>query len=137
MKKKCNKCKLIKSIIEFNKALKRKSGYQNYCRDCFSSYGKTNRIKIRAKKLEWIENNKEKYLEIHRNWAKKNPEKVRARQLVNTEIKKGNLSRLACEVCGNFLSQAHHYDYSKPLDVWWLCTTHHKLADKGKLILYA
>jgi len=33
----------------------------------------------------------------------------------------------ACgEVCGAENAQAHHDDYSRPLDVRWLCDTHHR-----------
>ena len=32
---------------------------------------------------------------------------------------------LPCEVCGATKAQAHHCNYSKPLDVRWLCPKHH------------
>ena len=30
-----------------------------------------------------------------------------------------------CEVCEEPLTQRHHDDYSKPLEIRWLCTPHH------------
>jgi hypothetical protein len=34
------------------------------------------------------------------------------------------IERLPCAVCGDFNSQAHHDDYTHPLDVVWLCAAH-------------
>jgi len=34
--------------------------------------------------------------------------------------------RRPCTVCGAMKSEAHHEDYSKPLEVTWLCRTCHK-----------
>lgn len=48
-----------------------------------------------------------------------------ARAAVRLAIKAGTLVRQPCEVCGVKRSQAHHDDYSRPLDVRWLCATHH------------
>jgi hypothetical protein len=64
------------------------------------------------------------------NWAKRryverNPVKQRAHYLCGNAIRDGRLRRQPCEVCGNESVQAHHDDYGKPLDVRWLCTTHH------------
>lgn len=42
-------------------------------------------------------------------------------------IKRGELTRQPCEVCGDPKVDAHHDDYSKPLDVRWLCRKHHRL----------
>jgi ribosomal protein S27AE len=41
-------------------------------------------------------------------------------------IKSGKLDRLPCEVCGAGKVDAHHDDYSKPLEIRWLCRSHHK-----------
>jgi hypothetical protein len=44
---------------------------------------------------------------------------------VHKALKAGSLQRQPCEACGSQKSQAHHDDYSKPLDVRWLCSKHH------------
>lgn len=64
---------------------------------------------------------------------KRYPKRHNARARVARAVKMGKLAHLACEICGNFLSQAHHADYDMPLAVVWLCRKHHKLADKGKV----
>jgi hypothetical protein len=43
---------------------------------------------------------------------------------VSNAIRTGRLARQGCEVCGD-RAHAHHDDYSKPLDVRWLCSQHH------------
>lgn len=50
--------------------------------------------------------------------------KSRARARVRGEIRAGRMTRQPCEVCGK-QAQAHHDDYSRPLDVRWLCRQHH------------
>lgn len=59
-----------------------------------------------------------------RRYIERNPVKQRAHYLCSNAIRDGRLIRQPCEVCGG-PAQAHHDDYSKPLDVRWLCTTHH------------
>ena len=50
-----------------------------------------------------------------------------ARQKVSRAIAKGQLKKHdECFFCGASDGlQAHHHDYSKPLDVFWLCTSCH------------
>lgn len=62
----------------------------------------------------------------------KYPARYAARQAVKIALAKGELVKRPCEKCGDVVSQAHHSDYSKPLDVVWLCVKHHKEADKMK-----
>src|SRR5262245_21975335 len=54
-----------------------------------------------------------------------NASKTLAHRALSRAIKKGILKRLPCEVCGDRKTQGHHADYSKPLDVIWLCASHH------------
>lgn len=41
-------------------------------------------------------------------------------------IRNGVLTRQPCIECGSTRVDAHHTDYSQPLEVIWLCPTHHK-----------
>lgn len=58
-------------------------------------------------------------------YRRRNPEKVRARSVLNEAIRGGKLDRLPCEICGAPHAEAHHEDYTRPLDVRWLCRDHH------------
>ena len=40
-------------------------------------------------------------------------------------LKRGLLTRSSCVACGSSSSQMHHEDYSRPLDVMWLCRECH------------
>lgn len=56
------------------------------------------------------------------------PRRHSAYQKVRKAIKAGRLIKKACEICGDPKSHAHHEDYSKPLEVKWLCALCHKQA---------
>ena len=70
--------------------------------------------------------NNEKARESRKKWNENNKEKIKAHKRLETAVCNGSLKRLPCEVCGDIKSQAHHPDYSKPLEVIWLCQLHHK-----------
>ena len=61
----------------------------------------------------------------HSAWKEANPKKYKAQTLVNNSLRSGKLIRQPCEVCGDTKVHGHHEDYSKPLDVMWLCHRHH------------
>lgn len=65
-------------------------------------------------------------------WLKKNhPLKKRAREIVKYAIQTGALIKLPCVKCGDLISHAHHEDYSKPLEVIFLCRKHHREHHKN------
>ena len=64
--------------------------------------------------------------ERKKQWLSKTPASVvRAHKQVEVAIANGSLVRMPCEKCGSTKVDAHHDDYSKPLDVRWLCRAHH------------
>lgn len=58
-------------------------------------------------------------------WRRANPAKYRAHVEVHKAIVSGRLQKQPCEVCGSSRVDAHHDDYTKPLEVRWLCRSHH------------
>jgi len=96
--------------------------------------------KLLAKKIgrRWVSSNREWVRERHMRWLESNPEKKNAYRKryperyaahtkVGNAIRDGKLAKKPCEVCGELIVHAHHDDYSKPLEVRWLCTKHHAL----------
>lgn len=85
------------------------------------------RVKSRLTRAEgkaYIVTREEKR-EIQKRYRKKYPEKNRARLKVQDAKRAGKMKCEPCSVCGATRAEAHHDDYSKPLDVVWLCTKHH------------
>jgi hypothetical protein len=58
--------------------------------------------------------------------------KNRARQALRDAIRRGKIIPQPCEKCGYPLTDGHHTDYAKPLDVQWLCRTCHIIAHGKK-----
>lgn len=90
------------------------------------------RIKNRVKARVWNRNyylrsKKARQAMLERVRRDRLTPKGKARQLVQTAVKYGRLIRPSncskCSIEGKI--QAHHHDYSKPLDVIWLCPLCH------------
>lgn len=46
--------------------------------------------------------------------------------IYQTALRRGELVRQPCEVCGGTRNvDGHHDDYARPLEVRWLCRMHH------------
>lgn len=115
--KKCSRCKTItKNVIRFAK----RGEIQYYmCNPC-----NTKRVSAFYKKNPVPQRNA-----VKRSIAK-HRHKQRARELLNYHLKKGHITKpTACEKCNlsDVRIQAHHEDYTKPLEVHWLCITCHSL----------
>jgi hypothetical protein len=79
------------------------------------------------------------HLPRNREWGQRNADRMRlisqAGHKVRAAIKKGLMARAtACESCGatGGAIEASHSDYSRPLDVTWLCRPCHRREDKQR-----
>lgn len=141
--KTCFKCNTSKPLSDFYKHSQMADGHLNKCKDCAKKDVRAHREENLDKIREYdrtrgrTENRKKEarqyqaeHPEIHlaanRRYKEKFPEKNFARVSVNNAIRDGRLFKQPCEVCGDPDSEGHHDDYSKPLDVRWLCDAHHK-----------
>jgi hypothetical protein len=115
----CIHCKIEKPFSDFAVRTNRKVGVYGHCRECDAKKSKLGYEKHKEKRREAIRG-KRKVVKL------KSPEKVAARDKVSNAVRDGRLFKKPCEVCSKKKVEAHHPDYSKPLDVKWLCTKHHK-----------
>lgn len=134
MKKKCCKCGRLLEINNFYKHKEMADGYLNTCKECHNTQ---NRL-CREQNYEHYKNyekgrmhtNKRK--ELVKKYVKKyrqaHPGRSAIYSAVNTAIKKGQLIKpSSCSMCGTFTKLvAHHIDYSKPLNVIFICQRCHK-----------
>lgn len=58
-----------------------------------------------------------------------------ARTILNHHLRDNGIERPRCELCTE-VAEAHHDDYSKPLEVKWLCLKHHRLYHKIGIEIY-
>lgn len=128
--KQCNKCNEEKSLNDFYKYGGRISGA---CKDCTKRGVRKNRV-LRFEQYSLYEKSrydsrKEKLTANAKRWREKNPEAYRAQTAVGNAVRDGRLIKQPCFFCSSDKNiHAHHNDYSKPLDVIWLCAKCHHRA---------
>lgn len=132
--KSCLSCGEVKSIDEFVRTRRAKSGYKHECKPCmkarFRMYYVRNRDAVLSRNRRYYQTPKGIAVSRETNYRmwKKYPDKQRARQKFLYAVRKGLLVRPEeCEKCGETgRIQGHHPDYTKPFDVVWLCMMCHK-----------
>lgn len=70
-----------------------------------------------------------------RAWRERNPEKRAAQLVVGRAIRDGKLAKGQCVREGVDCSgriEAHHEDYTRPLEVIWACVRHHDDLDRER-----
>lgn len=117
----CKRCGDRKPLQEFPRNHKMRDGRLNVCKVCFA-----------ADMRDYRRRHYRRVVAAGDAYKARNPEKARAHVAVCNALRSGRLFKPgACEGCGKrpALSrelQAHHRDYSKPLEVQWLCAGCHK-----------
>ena len=141
--KKCAECGRELPVEDFNKNKRNRDGLQDRCRECFSEYNKAryaaNPGRFRADVAAYRANNPKACMETRLRACAKNPTRTNANRAVEAALKAGAIENPGvCYGCGcnggEHRIEAHHHDYSKPLDVVWLCTPCHRRMDAQRRV---
>lgn len=120
-------------------------GCRNACKDCFGKQVSGNR-KARLAQYKNYEQGRRRRPEriaadkarrtqpqrlelqrrAQRRYYAKHRDRQRARGMVCGAIRRGQMSRQACFFCNAANAEAHHFDYSRPFDILWVCAFHHR-----------
>jgi len=73
----------------------------------------------------WIGGVSSDNMRYRRRQIERHPVEEAARRAVRNAVRRGDLIRQPCERCGSGPAQGHHEDYTKQLDVRWLCRVCH------------
>ncbi len=121
-----NKCNLCCTTESRNNRKSKSEFYKNY------EYNRQKTSKRKINKKRYSENfftkNPKIKTEIGKRYRDKFPEKYKAHTLVNNLVRDGKLIKPnECEICnyGSDRIEAHHENYEKPLDIFWLCKKCH------------
>jgi len=121
----CNTCKLEKYSGEFNGSANSEDRLRKSCRIC-EYFNKRENVLVDPDILT-----DKKY---YKSLAKSSIVAF-AGSILSRAVKSGKLKPMPCEVCASTLNvNAHHDDYNYPLNVRWLCKSHHGLwhSSNGK-----
>lgn len=123
--KECYRCHTSQSETNFYQDRTKPDGLKSICKECDKEKRKTHykqNILIQSQRLK--------------EYEKMNKLKRNAKTMINYALATGKLIKpIICENCGNrdLKLEGHHADYSKPLEVSWLCRKCHINLHRRKL----
>lgn len=126
--KPCKKCGKTKLLTCFYPCKILRDGRRNECRVCAALAQRISRAENPVREAEYRRRNydsKRKTAQTKKHRAQF-PEKTAAHNAVARGIMTGRIVVQPCENCESTTNvHGHHDDYSKRLDIRWLCHTHH------------
>ncbi len=136
---------MTKPLSEFYKHSQMKDGHVNKCKSCnktdvqnnykknidyYKEYDQIRNQKrkeyLRKKNKKYQKENPEIAVKAKKKWAENNKDKRAAQGFLSNAVRNGRVEKGVCQICKSKDTEAHHYDYTKPLSVIWLCDKHHK-----------
>jgi len=123
----CKSCQQEKPVMDFYVS------NQSRCMECVRKAARANRLakidyyRAYDRKRASMPHRMQKNRDITERWKVLNPLRRAAQVKLGNALRDGRVKRLPCLICGG-KAEAHHTDYSAPLDVVWLCPPHHKQA---------
>jgi hypothetical protein len=149
--KKCTSCQETKDLEQFNNSKRGLFGKKSKCKNCTSNYNheysktrweqdKEYRDKKIKNAVDWVKKNPDKRALTAKKRNNKelvnNPEKVKARALVNQKVRFNRIPKVSSLICscGNQAKHYHHhmgYDWHNRYNVIPVCVSCHNFLDKS------
>ena len=132
--KTCTKCLQVKEDTCLL-LIKRTGKLNSWCQDCVRAARDRYRVSKSGREAEKryrAGTGKKKMKQYRRNWRARQGDRDQshgwAQKMAYAAFKLGIIKEQACSDCGtnNWPKEMHHTDYSKPLDITWLCRECHK-----------
>jgi len=128
--KPCSTCGEVKPLADFQVRRASKDGRTASCKVCLRLRDKE-RYNNDPSRKQYCKDGRKRYplsaQKRHRRYIANHPEKRAAHIAVGNALRDGKIARKEhCEVCGSSKTEAHHHDYARQLDVWWLCNHCHR-----------
>lgn len=132
--KPCMDCGVSKPHAEFYPHPSMAAGTLNRCKPCFRRAAQATRARNREYYLQFDRaryvRSKDQRVAILRSGVAKHPERKRARMALQNAVRRGDVLKPEfCDDCGQQFARAaihgHHEDYTRPLDVAWVCARCH------------
>lgn len=132
--KTCTKCGTAKPLDDFYVVKGKRDGRDSRCKECVKAYQRA-RSRGNPKVQEYdrqrakLPHRAKLRAKVGKRWREENPDAYRAQTAVNNAVRDGKIRKEPCFFCGSKTRvHAHHHNYSKPLNVTWLCPKcHHRL----------
>ena len=147
--KPCKTCNIEKPLSSFYVHKAMSDGYLNICKNCtkvrvakhrelnishIKEYDKKRALtpkRVEARKqYSKTEAGKNSHAKSIKKYREKHTDRYFAYIVFANAVKDGKVIKTPCFICGDINSEGHHPDYSRPLDVVWLCKKHHVEAHK-------
>ena len=141
----CKTCRVTKTLTDF---YFQEGRYRLICKKCHiaKSEGQRDQVKkalwhaARALTVKRVRKSSAEDRVRRRastkRWSAENPDRRKAHSMVQAALNRGDLVRpwncAKCRATGRI--EASHTDYTKPLEVEWLCVPCHRRKDQGKWI---
>lgn len=133
--KKCTTCQQFKSLDQFQVRKASADGRSASCKECLRARDAARYEKERPKRLlamqryQKTERGKASHAASVEKWQRLNADRRAAHVIFNNALRDGRVTPwpvCALPECEGTDVEAHHADYSRPLDVVWLCKAHHE-----------
>ena len=130
--KMCRHCSEWLPLASFYRHAQMADGHLNVCRDCVKRRVRRHRqendsVREYDRARSQKPDRKATRKALFKKECETNPHRMKARHAVSNAIRDGRLKRGPCHFCGTEKNiEGHHNDYSKPLDVVWLCKRCHR-----------